>query len=112
MSAYNIVASQTEIGNICPQQSPCSATRLSRPADTPAGALSHGQDPMRNKPKFDHQFLARRTSGKHLIHFCGYLNQREWFGDEVQSSIQLPTVNDRVAREPGRVQHFDARPPT
>jgi hypothetical protein len=39
------VASQTEIGKICSKQSPCSASRLSQPADTPSGALSHGQDP-------------------------------------------------------------------
>ena len=41
----NQVASQTEIGKICSKQSPCSASRLSRPADTPSTALSHGQDP-------------------------------------------------------------------
>lgn len=41
----NQVASQTEIGKICSEQSPCSASRLSRPADTLSGALSHGQDP-------------------------------------------------------------------
>ena len=41
----NQVASQTEIGKICSKRSPCSASRLSRPADTPSGALSHGQDP-------------------------------------------------------------------
>ena len=40
----NRVASQTEIGKICSEQSPCSASRLSRPADTLSGALSHGQD--------------------------------------------------------------------
>ena len=40
----NQVASQTEIGKICSKQSPCSASRLSRPADTPSSALSHGQD--------------------------------------------------------------------
>ena len=42
----NRVASQTEIGKICSEQSPCSASRLSRPADTLSGALSHGQDPL------------------------------------------------------------------
>ena len=31
----NQVASQTEIGKICSKPSPCSASRLSRPADTP-----------------------------------------------------------------------------
>ena len=41
----NQVASQTEIGKICSKQSPCSPSRLSRPADTSSGALSHGQDP-------------------------------------------------------------------
>jgi len=40
----NQVASQTEIGKIFSKQSPCSASRLSRPADTLSGALSHGQD--------------------------------------------------------------------
>jgi hypothetical protein len=45
----NQVASQIEIGKICSKQSPCSASRLSRPADTPSGALSHGQDPNLSK---------------------------------------------------------------
>ncbi|MGB2695754.1 MAG: hypothetical protein WBD55_11300, partial [Dehalococcoidia bacterium] len=44
----NQVASQTEIGKICSKQSPCGASRLSRPADTPSGALSHSQDPQRS----------------------------------------------------------------
>ena len=44
----NQVASQTEIGKIFSEQSPCSASRLSRPADTLSGALSHGQDPQPN----------------------------------------------------------------
>jgi hypothetical protein len=41
----NQFATQTEIGKICSKPSPCSASRLSRPADTPSSALSHGQDP-------------------------------------------------------------------
>ena len=46
----NQVASQTEIGKICSKLSPCSAARLSQPADTPSAALSHGQDPYPTSP--------------------------------------------------------------
>ncbi len=49
----NQVVSQTEIAEICSKPSPCSASRLSRLADAPSAALSHGQDPeqtlMRNR---------------------------------------------------------------
>ena len=48
----NQVASHTEIGKICSEQSPCSASRLSWPADTLSGALSHGQDPYRANPAY------------------------------------------------------------
>ena len=47
----NQVASQTEIGKICSKPSPCSASRLSRPADTPSAALSHGQEVKRTSER-------------------------------------------------------------
>lgn len=57
--------------------------------------------------KANRQPLTRRTPSEHLAHFRGNLRKRERFGDEVQFSIQLPTVNDRTARKTSCVQDLD-----
>jgi hypothetical protein len=55
--------------------------------------------------------LSRRSPREHRAYFRGNLRKRERFGDEVPSSIHLPTVNDRTARKTTCIQDLDIRLP-